>query len=105
MLRVLKILLMLVVLLVGAGFAAIWYVGAWNILFPSNAHDSVAPPLPVTLGSPAILVFSKTNQFRHKDGIAGGHVALGEIDRGELHPKRVFNLTAAEPAARTIGTN
>jgi len=74
-----KILLMLVLLLVGAGFVAIGYVGAWNILFPSSAHDSVAPPLPVTLGSPAILVFSKTNQFRHKEGIAGGHAALGDI--------------------------
>ncbi len=99
MLRVLKILLMLVVLLVGAGFAAIWYVGAWNILFPSNAHDSVAPPLPVTLGSPAILVFSKTNQFRHKDGIAGGHVALGEIaaqngwDSFHTENGAVFNST------------
>ena len=79
MIRLLKILVLLVLLLAGAALAGIWYIGAWHILFPSSAHDRVAPPLPVNLGSPAVLVFSKTNQFRHKEGIAGGHEALREI--------------------------
>ena len=71
--------LIVILTLVIAGFAFIWQVGAWNILFPSTHHDSLAPQLPTALDSPSVLVFSKTNQFRHKDGIAGGLIALKEI--------------------------
>jgi type 1 glutamine amidotransferase len=38
--------------------------------------------MPSDLGSPAILVFSKTNSFRHVDGIAGGIEALEELAIG-----------------------
>jgi uncharacterized protein len=77
--RVLRLLALalLLVLVVGAGL--LWYGGAWNIVFPSSAHDTLPPALPASLGSPAILVFSKTNGFRHRDGIAGGTVALESI--------------------------
>lgn len=79
MLKALKTLVLLVLLLVAVALAGIWYIGAWNILFPSAEHDAVSPQLPVNLESPAVLVFSKTNQFRHKDGIEGGHEALRSI--------------------------
>jgi type 1 glutamine amidotransferase len=57
----------------------IWNVGAWNLIFPSHQHDTVAPAIPAGLVSPAILVFSKTNSFRHKEGITGGTRALQSI--------------------------
>lgn len=77
--RLLKWLLITVVVLVALLLIAAWYVGLWNILFPSTHHDTVAPEIPATLQAPAMLVFSKTNQFRHKDGIAGGAVILEDI--------------------------
>lgn len=72
---------MLLALLVflGAGLLATWYVGAWNLIFPNHHHDSLPPALPTDLQQPAILVFSKTNSFRHRNGIAGGLAALQSI--------------------------
>ena len=75
----------------------IWYVGAWGVVFPSQQHDTVAPVLPAELGSPAVLVFSKTNGFRHKEGIEGGARVLSSIARerswGYFHTENgaVFN--------------
>jgi type 1 glutamine amidotransferase len=75
----------------------IWYVGAWGVVFPSHQHDTVAPVLPAGLESPAVLVFSKTNGFRHKEGIEGGAMVLGSIARerswGYFHTENgaVFN--------------
>ncbi|MBA6411901.1 ThuA domain-containing protein [Parahaliea sp. F7430] len=72
------ILIALLVLLLAAA-ALVYYVGAWHILFPSSQHDVKAPTLPVALESPAILLFSKTNQFRHKEGIVAGRARLAQI--------------------------
>lgn len=47
-------------------------VGAWNVIFPTSHHETVPPEIPEGLAEPAILVFSKTNAFRHFDGIEGG---------------------------------
>jgi len=65
-------LLALLPLSIAAGFGAIYYVGAWNIVFPSHRHETTAPPLPDGLSSPAVLLFTKTNGFRHRDGIRAG---------------------------------
>ena len=75
--RGLALIAVLAVLAVGG----IWYIGAWNLVFPGAGYDSVAPALPAELADPAILVFSKTNGFRHRDGIAGGQKALRQISR------------------------
>lgn len=77
--RVLKIVALLVVGFVAVSLVVIWRVGAWNLVFPNHQHDTVAPALPSDLGSGAVLVFSKTNGFRHTDGIAGGKAALEAI--------------------------
>ncbi|MEM7098549.1 MAG: ThuA domain-containing protein [Pseudomonadota bacterium] len=61
--------------LTGGGLVFIWQAGAWNILFPSSAHDVSAPKVP-EFDRPAVLVFSKTNSFRHTEGIAAGIPAL-----------------------------
>jgi type 1 glutamine amidotransferase len=77
--KTLKGLLVFTVLLILAGIGFLKYTGVWSALFPSSEHDTVASALPNNLGSPALLVFSKTNGFRHEDGIAGGSKALAEI--------------------------
>ena len=74
-------IILILVAVAGLGLAAIWQVGAWHLVFPSHQHDAVAPALPDNLASPAVLVFSKTNAFRHRDGIAGGAEAIGSIAR------------------------
>ena len=82
MARVKKILLTLAVpgLLLGAGsLIFIWYIGAWNIIFPSHRHETVAPAIPATVRKPAILLFTKTNGFRHHGGIEAGVRLIGEI--------------------------
>lgn len=85
------LLLLLLVLLVASGAVLVgaWYIGAWNIIFPSHQHDSRAPRLPADLHEPAILVFSKTNSFRHREGIAGGLLALQAI--GDNNAWSVFS--------------
>jgi len=77
--KILKIVLFIVVAVVALALASIWNVGAWHLVFPSHHHDSVAPAIPKDLASPSLLVFSKTNSFRHKEGIAGGVKALQDI--------------------------
>ena len=62
-----------------AGLVMVWQIGAWNLLVPTSAHDTDAPEVPGNLASPSILVFTKTNGFRHKEGIPGGLQALEEI--------------------------
>jgi uncharacterized protein len=56
-----------------------YYAGIWSALFPSSSHDTNAPSVPDNLVTPTILVFSKTNGFRHRDGIQGGLKALQSI--------------------------
>jgi len=96
-LRILKWLLLVAVVLVAASLVSIWMAGAWNLVFPDRSHDSVPPELPTQLQSPALLVFSKTNGFRHKEGIAGGAKALEAMARdndwGLFHTENgaVFN--------------
>ena len=77
--RIFRGLLLLALLLVVSSLVYIWQLGAWNLVFPSTQHDTVAPALPAELGSPAVLVFSKTNSFRHKEGIAAGAIYLEKI--------------------------
>ena len=77
--RFIRGLLVLALVFSVASLAYIWNIGAWHFLFPSTQHDTVAPALPAGLSSPAVLVFSKTNGYRHRDGIAGGAQALSEI--------------------------
>jgi len=79
--RALKILFGLVAALLLVLLFLAWQIGAWNLLFPNTDHDTVAPPLPAALQAPAVLVFTKTNGFRHEEGIAGGLEAMEAITR------------------------
>ena len=77
--RTLRFILLLAILLSAAGMAVIWHFGAWNIIFPSRQHDTQAPWVPVDMAAPAVLIFSKTNSYRHTEGIEGGNRVLREI--------------------------
>ncbi len=70
-----KILLGLVLLITALALAAIAFLfwsGAWGALFPSDEHETTPPDLPAELQQPAILLFTKTNGFRHVEGIEAG---------------------------------
>ncbi|MBX2818468.1 MAG: ThuA domain-containing protein [Rhodothermaceae bacterium] len=54
-------------------------VGAWNLIFPSNHHEAVPPEVPEDLTQPAVLVFSKTNSFRHISGIKAGNAFFNTL--------------------------
>lgn len=79
--RPLKILascvLALVVLAVAASFHPM-VRSVYRAFRPSTSYDSVPPVVP-ELGKPAVLVFSKTNGFRHADAIAEGVPALRSV--------------------------
>jgi len=77
--KVLKALLLILVILTFLGTLFIWFIGAWNILFPSSSHDTDPPVLPVGFTKPAIMIFSKTNGFRHKEGIPAGNRAIASL--------------------------
>jgi len=47
--------------------------------FPSSAHAPVPPALPEQIKRPAVLVFSKTNGYRHEAAIEAGIPALEAI--------------------------
>ena len=95
--RLFRVVLLLAILALGTTVAFIWYLGAWNLVFPSSAHDSAAPGLPSDLASPALLVFSKTNAFRHRESIEAGGRFLAAVARernwGYFHTENgaVFN--------------
>ena len=97
--RMIRGVLLLLMALTMVSLLVIWRVGAWNLVFPSHSHDTVAPVIPSGLAAPAVLVFSKTNSFRHVEGIAGGAKALAAIARnrkwGMFHTENgaVFNAT------------
>ncbi len=92
--RLLKIVLVVMLLSALAFLGVAYYIGAWNVLFPSSQHDSTPPSMPAALESPAVLVFSKTNGFRHREGIAGGQRALTRIANA-----RGWNTFATENGA------
>jgi len=72
----------------------------FRTFFPSSHHDEVAPELPEDLGRPAILVFSKTNGFRHTEAIEAGLPAFEEIARASgLHVFATENGAVHSPEA------
>jgi type 1 glutamine amidotransferase len=72
--KVLKWLGILAVIWLVGSLAFVKYIGAWGIVFPSHAHETVPPDIPAEVQAPAILLFTKTNSFRHKEAITAGTV-------------------------------
>lgn len=70
----------------------IWWIGAWGILFPSDAYDTEPPEIASDFGEGRalrVLIFSKTNSFRHTEGIAAAHALFDEI--GERRNWAIFH--------------
>jgi len=70
--RILKRILIGLLVLTALALGGIYKIGAWNLVFPNRTHETVPPELPADLPHPAVLLFSKTNSFRHLQGIPGG---------------------------------
>lgn len=62
----------LLVLCIVVSVAFLWFSGTWNVFFPSHDHDTVVPAIPGSVQTPAVLLFTKTNGFRHVNGIEAG---------------------------------
>ncbi|MCP4904416.1 MAG: ThuA domain-containing protein [bacterium] len=65
-----------------------------RVFFPSAHHDETAPVIPKDLTRPALLVFSKTNGFRHAEAIEAGLPAFEAIAA-----KRGWSVFATENGA------
>ena len=68
-----------------------------RVWFPSHEHETTPPELPADLTAPALLVFTKTNGFRHTEAIPAGVALIEEIAKSRgwsvLHTENgaVFN--------------
>ncbi len=69
-----------ILLLLAIVALAIW-IGprTYRALYPSRVHETVAPKVPASFPNPAILVFSKTNGFRHDEAITGASAMFREL--------------------------
>ena len=61
-------------LLGAAGFVAVSLALSWDLiqrvyLGGKHVYETVPPPLPAQIKRPAVLIFSKTNAFRHEEAI------------------------------------
>ena len=50
-----------------------------RVFFPTHEHETTPPELPAGLTAPALLVFTKTNGFRHTEAIPAGLALIEEI--------------------------
>ncbi len=65
-----------------ASLVLIWWFGAWNLLFPKHTYESTPPEIAESFGEESrlrVLSFSKTNAFRHHEGIQGAQTLFGEL--------------------------
>jgi type 1 glutamine amidotransferase len=74
---VIRRLLLALVVLLGVGLVFAWPTlrNAWRATHPRSHYDTEPVALPADLPEPALLLFTKTNGFRHEEGIPAG-VAL-----------------------------
>lgn len=92
-------LLVITLLLVAVAIGLLLWSGAWSAIFPSSDHDTEAPILPASLQQPALMLFTKTNGFRHKEGIEVGSDIIKTIAKNRgwsvFHTENgaVFNAT------------
>lgn len=82
--RILKILMW--ILLAVVAFFAVQTIRYWDtiqrvMLGGLHVHETVPPAIPADLKRPAILVFSKTNAFRHEESIPPGNRFFADLAR------------------------
>lgn len=81
-------------LLIAAALVFMRQTGIWGIVFPSHSYETRAPALPESLARPAVLLFTKTNSFRHIDAID----ALVPVF-AEIAAERGFSIFHSENSA------
>lgn len=69
----------LLVILLGAVVVSASGCSAFRVFFPSKTYETEPPELPADLTAPAILLFTKTNGFRHEEAIPAGIARFEEI--------------------------
>lgn len=52
---------------------------AYRALYPSRVHETVAPDVPEEFANPAVLIFSKTNGFRHDEAIVAANAMFQQL--------------------------
>lgn len=72
-------ILLLFLLFAGYGFYMLWQ----HEMFVEPTYDTVAPEIPDADGKPMVLVFSKTNGFRHIDAIPAAHAMFADFAKAE----------------------
>lgn len=78
-LRVVLWLLLALVLLLAIQTLRHWDTIQRVLLGGKHDHETVPPQLPASLPRPAILVFSKTNAFRHEESIPPGNAFFAQL--------------------------
>jgi type 1 glutamine amidotransferase len=72
----------LVGVLLVASAIFIWWIGAWNLVVPKHSYETQPPEIAADFGLDArlrVLAFTKTNSFRHNDGIEGARALFDEL--------------------------
>jgi type 1 glutamine amidotransferase len=77
----LRRVLLAVAVLLAAGVIFAWPTlrNAWRATHPRTHYDREPVALPDDLASPALLLFTKTNGFRHEEGIPAGVALIQSI--------------------------
>ena len=50
-----------------------------RVFFPSKTYETTAPEIPEALQKPAMLLFSKTNGFRHEEAIPAANALMTRL--------------------------
>jgi len=103
--KIVGVALGILVVLVGAvlvfGLHGLYMIWRHEVFVPAT-YETVTPPLPfATTGGPRVLVFSKTNGFRHVDAIPAANALLArfaEEEAWDIH----FSENAATHVANTL---
>ncbi len=78
-LRVVMWLLLALLVLFGIGLARNWDLVQRVFLGGLKVYETTPPTLPANIKRPAILVFSKTNGFRHDEAIPAAHRLFADM--------------------------
>lgn len=96
---------------------AVW-IGprTYKALYPSRVHETVPPAVPTSFPRPAILIFSKTNGFRHDEAITGASAmfrdlakqngwSVYETENGAVHSPELLSRFKAVVWSNASGDN
>jgi len=106
----------IIVLLAILGLALWIGPQAYRALSPKHDHETVPPKVPESFTNPAILIFSKTNGFRHDEGIAEASTmfrdlakqygwSIYETENGAVHSPELLSRFKAVVWSNASGDN